>query len=86
MTNYKKTIGPSLVSFIIWAMASISAYGQSRDFVIQRMDNGDYSTAITILEGMCNAYPGNYDYAKLLTAAKKCRTLQNEGQKFARQK
>ena len=86
MTNYKKTIGPSLVSFIIWAMSSISAYGQSRDFVIQRMDNGDYSTAITILEGMCNAYPGNYDYAELLTAAKKCRTLQNEGQKFARQK
>lgn len=86
MTNYKKIIGLSLVSFIILAMASISAYGQSRDFVIRRMDNGDYSTAITILEGMCNAYPENYDYTDLLTAAKKCRTLQNEGQKFARQK
>lgn len=86
MTNYKKIIGLSLVSFIILVMASISAYGQSRDFVIQRMDNGDYSTATTILEGMCNAYPGNYDYADLLTKAKKCSTLQSEAVKFAKQK
>ena len=86
MTNYKRIIGLSLVSFIILTMASISTYGQSRDFVIQRMDNGDYSTAITILEGMCNAYPGNYDYADLLTKAKKCSTLQSEAVKYAKQK